>query len=171
LPDALKLNDRFRSERLSSSGVILLRFTSTFLLAPLVKTMLQNSRLGPPQKMLRIRNLAEQGCSAVEIAKLIDSTPGSVRVFCSHHKIKIRRSRRYLRSALPRHIQSPSDHTIVARMPARLYFDFHRKAEHLQMPVSVLASNLLTAIASSNIYEAVLDDEDKDGRRGADIAA
>jgi hypothetical protein len=47
----------------------------------------------------------------------------------------------------------------VARMPARLYFDFHRKAEHLRMPVSTLASNLLTAIASSNIYEAVLDDE------------
>jgi len=47
----------------------------------------------------------------------------------------------------------------VACMPARLYFDFHRKAEHLRMPVSTLASNLLTAIASSNIYEAVLDDE------------
>lgn len=59
----------------------------------------------------------------------------------------------------------------MARMPARLYFDFHRKAEHLQMPVSVLASNLLTAIASSNIYEAVLDDDDKDSRRRADIAA
>jgi hypothetical protein len=131
--------------------------------------MLQNSRLNPPQKLLGIRNLAEEGCSAVEIANLMDSTPGSVRVFCSRHKIKIRRSQRYLRSALPRHIHSPSEHTIVARMPAQLYFDFHRKAERLQMPVSVLASNLLAAIASSNIYEAVLDD--KDSRRRADIAA
>lgn len=125
-----------------------------------IKTMLQHSRLDPPQKLLRIRNLAEQGRSAVEIANFIDSTPGSIRVFCSRHKIKITRSQRYLRNALPRHIHSPSDHTIVARMPGRHYFDFQRKAERLKMPVSVLASNLLTAIASSNIYEAVLDDKD-----------
>jgi len=159
----LAQTNRLRSERYSPGGVILFQLLQPFLLARWSgrenKTMLQNSRLDPPQKMLRIRNLAEQGCSAVEIAKLTDSTPGSVRVFCSRHKIKIRRSRRYLRSALPRHIHSPSDHTIVVRMPARLYFDFQRKAEHLQMPVSILASNLLTAIARSNIYEAVLDDE------------
>jgi hypothetical protein len=53
-----------------------------------------------------------------------------------------------------------SDHTIVAHMPAPLFVEFHRKAEHLQVPVSILASNLLAAIATSNIYDAVLDDED-----------
>ena len=37
---------------------------------------------------------------------------------------------------------------------------FFRKAKHLQIPVAVLASNLLAAIAISNIYEAVLDDRD-----------
>lgn len=129
--------------------------------------MLINSRADPPQKLLRIRHLAEQGNSAIEIARSIGSTPGSVRVFCSRHKIKIRRVRRYIRSALPRHFHSPLEHTIVARMPARLYSDFHRKAERLEMPVSVLASNLLAAIAASDIYEAVLDDVvlDDHGRR------
>jgi hypothetical protein len=51
-----------------------------------------------------------------------------------------------------------AEHTIVAHMPAPLYIEFYRKAEHLRVPVSVLASNLLSAIATSNIYEAVLDD-------------
>ena len=122
--------------------------------------MLQNARQDPLQKVLKIRSLAGQGCSAIEIANLTELTPSSVRVFCSRHKIKIRRSPRYLRNALPKHFHSPSDHTIVVQLPARLYFDFHRKAEHLQMRVSALASNLLTAIATSNIYEAVLDDGD-----------
>jgi hypothetical protein len=45
-------------------------------------------------------------------------------------------------------------------MPAPLFVAFHRKAEHLQMPVSLLAGNLLAAITTSDIYEAVLDDKD-----------
>jgi hypothetical protein len=45
-------------------------------------------------------------------------------------------------------------------MPAQLFVEFHRKAEHLRMSPSVLASNLLAAITLSNIFEAVLDDQD-----------
>jgi hypothetical protein len=123
--------------------------------------MNQTAHRDPLQKILRIQKLAEQGRSAIEIANLIESTPGSGRVFCSRHKIKIRRGQRYLRNASPRHIHSPLDHTIVVQLPARLYFDFHRKAEHLQMRVSALARDLLTAIASSNIYDAVLDEDNR----------
>jgi len=49
---------------------------------------------------------------------------------------------------------------IVAHLPPSLSFEFHRKAEQLQIPPSVLASNLLAAIVDSNLYEAVLDDND-----------
>jgi hypothetical protein len=49
---------------------------------------------------------------------------------------------------------------LVAHLPASLSADFHRKAEQLQLSVPVLASRLLEAIVASNLYEAVLDDED-----------
>jgi hypothetical protein len=57
-------------------------------------------------------------------------------------------------------VRSPSIHDIVAHMPASLYAEFHRKAEHLNLSPSGLASNLLTAITTSNIFEAVLDDDE-----------
>jgi len=53
-----------------------------------------------------------------------------------------------------------SDESIVAHLPASLSVEFHRKAEQLQIPASILASRLLAAIVDSNIYEAVLDDKD-----------
>jgi hypothetical protein len=125
--------------------------------------MPRNSRIFTPQNLILIRNMAEQGNSAIEIAKAIGSTPGSVSVACSRHKIRIGRGRRFAKKALPDrvHLVHPmSHHTIVAHMPAPLFVEFHRKAEHLQVPVSILASNLLAAIATSNIYDAVLDDKD-----------
>jgi len=84
----------------------------------------------------------------MEIAKFIGSTPGSVRVVCSHHKIKLAREQR-----------SVSFHPIVALLPESLSIEFHRKAEDLEIPASVLARRLLAAIVVSNIYEAVLDDD------------
>jgi hypothetical protein len=45
-------------------------------------------------------------------------------------------------------------------MPVPLFVEFHRKAERLRMSPAVLASNLLAAITLSNIFEAVLDDQD-----------
>jgi hypothetical protein len=49
---------------------------------------------------------------------------------------------------------------LVAHLPASLSTEFHRKAAHLQISASALASRLLEAIVVSNIYEAVLDDKD-----------
>lgn len=124
--------------------------------------MLRNGRIFTPRNIALMRDMAERGSSAIEIAKTIGSTPASVRVVCSHHKIRTRRGRRSGK-VLPEpvhHVHPKLDHTIVAYMPPQLFVEFHRKAEHLKMPVSNLASNLLAAIATSDIYEAVLDDKD-----------
>jgi hypothetical protein len=126
--------------------------------------MLANGRIFTPHALTVVRHMAERGSSSAEIANVIGSTAASVRVVCSHHKIKLRRGRRYperKQSAPSDRVRPASEHTIVARMPATLYSDFFRKAEHLQLPVSVLASNLLAAIATSDIYEAVLDDAER----------
>ena len=109
------------------------------------------------QNIARMRGMAENGSSALEIAQSLGSTAGSVRVVCSHHNIRLKRRRRARLIPL---VHSPSIHDIVARMPASLYAEFHRKAEHLKLSPSALASNLLTAITTSNIFEAVLDDDE-----------
>jgi hypothetical protein len=116
--------------------------------------MIRNGRIFTPHALGLMREMAERGSSAIEIARHIGSTPGSVRVKCSQHKIKIRNGK-----GAPKLHRTP-EHLIVVHMPAPLYVEFHRKAEHLQMPVSLLAGNLLAAITASNIYEAVLDDKD-----------
>ncbi len=61
---------------------------------------------------------------------------------------------------LRRALEHAPEHMVVAYMPAPLYAELHRKALHLHRPVSILASMLLNAIATSNIYEAVLDDQE-----------
>jgi hypothetical protein len=118
------------------------------------------ARVFTADNLLRIQQMAAEGSSSIEIAKAIGSTPASVRVRCSHHKIKIRRGHRSIRNALSKPVHPLSDESIVAHLPASLSTEFHRKAEQLQMPASVLASRLLAAIVDSNIYEAVLDDKD-----------
>jgi hypothetical protein len=121
--------------------------------------MSRYGRVFTPQNIARMRQMAENGSSNLEIALAVGSTPGSVRVLCSHHKIRVKRRRPANGVKLPL-ARSPSVHDVIAHMPAPLYAEFHRKAEHLQMSPSALASNLLAAIITSNIFDAVLDDED-----------
>jgi hypothetical protein len=104
-----------------------------------------------PDNLQRVRQLAAEGNSSIEIAKSMGSTPASVKNVCCRHKIKIPRKRRSIRNALS---------TLEAHLPASLSIKFQRKAEHLQISASLLASRLLEAIVVSNIYEAVLDDKD-----------
>lgn len=106
--------------------------------------MPRTARIFAPDNLLRIQQMAAEGGSSIEIAKIIGSTPASVRVMCCHHKIKISHGRR----------------SIKVNLPASLTVKFHRKAERMQIPASVLATRLLAAIAASDIYEAVLDDRD-----------
>ena len=125
--------------------------------------MPRNSYIFTPTNLSLMRHMAEKGLSAFEIADTIGSTPGSVRVVCSHRKIRLKRGRRSVDRASQnsvRQVQRASDHTIMAHMPAPLFVEFYRKAENLQISASGLASNLLAAIATSDIYEAVLDDKD-----------
>jgi len=104
-----------------------------------------------PDNLLRIRHMAGEGSSAIEIANSIGSTPASVKNICCRYKIKIRRRGRSVGNVLSR---------LVAHLPASLSIEFHRKAEDLHISASALASRLLAAIVDSNIYEAVLDDKD-----------
>ena len=101
--------------------------------------------------LLRVRQLAAEGRSSIEIAKLMGSTPASVKNVCCRHKIKLPRRRRSIENTLSK---------LVAHLPAPVSIEFHRKAERLQLSASMLASRLLEAIVISNIYEAVLDDKD-----------
>ena len=99
-----------------------------------------------PDNLLRVRQMAAEGNSSIEIAQSMGSTSASVKNVCCRHKIKIPRKRRLSK--------------LVAYLPASLSTEFQRKAEDLQVTTSVLASRLLAAIVVSNIYEAVLDDKD-----------
>ena len=121
--------------------------------------MSRQRRVFTSQGLDLMRQMAGQGCSAPDIAKAIGSTPASVRVVCSRHKIRLQRGRGPVRiEQIPEHVSLAPEHMVVAYMPAPLYLEFNRKAAHLDKPVSILASMLLNAIASSDIYKAVLDD-------------
>lgn len=118
-------------------------------------------RVFTPKSLVLIRQMASQGCSAPEIAKAIGSTPSSVRVMCSHHQIRLRRGRGVALGhieQIPDRVELAPEHMVIAYMPASLYSEFNRKAADLDKPVSILASMLLNAIATSDIYKAVLDD-------------
>jgi hypothetical protein len=118
-------------------------------------------RVFTSQRLGLMRQMAGQGCSAPQIAKAICSTPASVRVMCSRHQIRLKRGRgsglEYIEH-VPEHVSLAPEHLVVAYMPAPLYLEFNRRAADLDKPVSVLASMLLNAIATSDIYKAVLDD-------------
>jgi hypothetical protein len=123
--------------------------------------MNSHRRVFTSQKLALMQQMACQGCSAPEIAKAIGSTPSSVRVMCSRHKIRLKRGRGLAVGQieqLTEHVSLAPEHMVVAYMPAPLYVEFNRKAAHLDKPVSILASMLLNAIATSDIYKAVLDD-------------
>ena len=98
----------------------------------------------------RVRQMAAEGKSSIEIANAMGSTPASVKNVCCRHKIKIPRTRRPIKKTLSE---------LVAHLPESLSNEFNRKAEDLQLSASVLASRLLAAIIDSNIYEAVLDED------------
>jgi CRISPR/Cas system-associated endonuclease Cas3-HD len=104
-----------------------------------------------PDNLLRVRQMAAEGNSSIEIAQSMGSTSASVKNVCSRHKIKILGRRRSVKNALS---------TLVTHLPASLSTEFHLKAKQLQISASVLASRLLEAIVVSDIYDAVLDDKD-----------
>jgi len=122
----------------------------------------RNCRVFTLENLTLMRHIAEQGGSSIDIANTIGSTPASVKVMCCRHKIRLKRGRRSKNAtsqstdgSRPRTMA----HIIRAHLPTPLFSEFSRKAEDLQLSASGLASNLLAAIATSRIYEAVLDDD------------
>jgi hypothetical protein len=104
-----------------------------------------------------IRELASQGKTAAEIATIIGSTPGSVRVKCCQLKISL--SRRGRPSLVPS-VPSDKQGKLVVRMGADGYAALMRRADQMQKSPVELAAMLLEAVASGNIFEAVLGDRE-----------
>jgi hypothetical protein len=115
-------------------------------------------RVFTPAAIKAIREMASQGKSASEIAATIGSTPASVRVKCCQLKIQL--SRRGRPSLVPSFPQHPNEHKLVVYMRPDDYAALKRKAVQLHKSPVELAGMLLEAIASANIFEAVLDDHD-----------
>ena len=114
-------------------------------------------RVFTPQNLAIMRRMAEQGCSAPEIAKALGSTPSSVRVTCSRQQIRLRRGRGDV--ARPPLVQRREGGVpVVVYLAEPLYAEFRRRANDLQKPASAFASMLLSAIAESDLYKAVLDE-------------
>jgi hypothetical protein len=122
--------------------------------------MTDRRRVFTPQSLSLVRQMAEQGSSAADIAKTIGSTAGSVRVMCSHNMIKLKRGRGSI--AQQGSVREPSERSIhvplVAHMPPALYAEFESRARDLHKPPAMFASMLLNAIAASDLYRAVLDE-------------
>ena len=107
-------------------------------------------RVFTPSAINTIRGLAGQGKSASEIAEVIGSTTESVRVKCSHLKIKLRRQGR------PGRKRQIAGQSLVICLSDADYAALKRKAADMQKSAVKLSGQLLQAIISSNIYEAVL---------------
>lgn len=123
-----------------------------------------HGRIFTSENLALMRQMAAQGFSAREIAHAIGSTPSSVRVKCSYQKIRLRRGRRRSSESLTP-LQSTDcgqsgeyHRSIVSYLPASVCAEFTRKANQLNLSASALASMLLNAIATSDLYKAVLDD-------------
>jgi DNA-binding CsgD family transcriptional regulator len=130
-------------------------------------TILDNSVLGSglprgaprrvftPSAINTIRELAGQGKTASEIAEVIGSTTGSVRVKCSQLKIKIKLRRQGQQG----HIRQIAGQRLVICLSDAVYAALKRKAADMQKSAVELSGELLDAIISSDIYEAVLDND------------
>jgi hypothetical protein len=115
-------------------------------------------RVFTPAVIKAIREMASQGKSASEIAATIGSTPASVRVKCCQLKIQL--SRRGRPSLVPSFPQHNNEHKLVVYIRPEDYAALKRKAVQLHKSPVELAGMLLEAIASANIFEAVLDDHE-----------
>jgi hypothetical protein len=116
-------------------------------------------RVFTPAVIQAVRELASQGKTASEIAATIGSTAASVRVKCCHLKIPV--SQRGRPSLVPSSHPHNNEGKLVLYMRPNDYAAlFQRAAQMSKSPVE-LAGMLLGAIASANIFEAVLDDDSK----------
>jgi DNA-binding CsgD family transcriptional regulator len=127
--------------------------------------MPRRHRIFTPTTIEIIRQMAAEGKTADEIAVTIGSTSGSVRVRCSKLKIKLN-SRGYRRSPRGELSQNQDQRNqsrsprLYIYLPPLAYSSLSRKAARMNKSVDELARMLLETIASSELYEAVLDLDD-----------
>jgi hypothetical protein len=110
-------------------------------------------RVFTPATIRIIRNLANEGKSSAEIAHVIGSTPGSVRIVCCHLKIRLLGRRRHS-STVP----NLGERRLVIYMRPDDYTHLERRAALRQKSAAEYAGMLLRAIVSADIYDAVLDE-------------
>jgi hypothetical protein len=111
-------------------------------------------RVFTPAAIKIVRELAAQEKTAAEIAEVVGSTTGSVRVKCCQLKIQL--SRRGRVSLVP---TWPEREKLVIYMHPADYAALKQQAADMRKPAGELAGMLLQAIVSSNIYKAVLDED------------
>jgi hypothetical protein len=100
-----------------------------------------------------VRTLAKEGRSSSEIAAVIGSTAASVRVTCCQMQIKLSRRGR------PKSKKNSGERRLSVVVGLEEYTALTRKAAYMQKSPVDLAERLLQAIISSDLYEAVLDDD------------
>ena len=111
-----------------------------------------------PRAIEVIRDFADNGKSASEIAYAIGSTAASVRVKCCLLRIKVQRRPRG-GTARGRETQKVTQ-KLVVYLRASVYAALEQQANSMKKSAAELAELLLQAIVSSNIYDAVLDEDD-----------
>jgi len=89
------------------------------------------------------------------VPEVIGSTTGSLRVNCSHLKIKIKLRRQGQQG----HIRQIAGQRLIICLSDPVYAALERKEANMQKSAVELSGELLEAIISSDIYEAVLDDD------------
>jgi hypothetical protein len=104
-------------------------------------------RLYTPAVVEMMQQLAKENRTAAEIAVIIGSTPGCVRVKCSQFGIKL--SQRGRRNSSLRKLTVP--------LGREEYGAIERRAAAMRKSPVELARLLLEAIVSSDLYQAVLD--------------
>ena len=123
------------------------------------RSVKERRRVFTSRNVALMKQMASQGLSAREIAKALNSTPGSVRVTCSNQGIRLKRGRGSAAEPRPRSTAAAehvSQVPIVAYMSFDLYEKFSSKAKALREPVTAFASQLLEA-TTSDLCGAVLE--------------
>jgi len=99
-----------------------------------------------------IRRFVDAGLSNAEIADKMHWTVGTLRVYCSHHKISLRRQ---FRVRVRRRMMT------TLALPREIFERMRRQAVLMHTTAVDLAASLLRVVVRDNLYNAVLDEEDR----------
>ena len=99
-----------------------------------------------------IRRFVDAGLSNAEIAEKMGWTVGTLRVYCSIHKISLRRK---IRVRVRRRMMT------TLALPREIFEKMRKQAAVMHTTVVDLAANLLRVVVRDNLYNAVLDEEDR----------